>query len=195
MKSNNVIALTNDSVPTRLSMTALQSAVWDKIMKIDLEPICYKIVNCDEGGEPWAREKVSRVENEYRQYLFLTVVEGVDKSIVPTLDIDHFWHTHILDTAKYAQDCEVTFGRFLHHFPYLGMRGEQDKQNLINSFEDTIVLFDKYFGVVPKNSSGAGVACAAGDCGGCDHRGTDNHEIAICGDALDKSRPRFQATA
>lgn len=27
---------------------------------------------------------------------------------------------------KYAADCEAVFGYFLHHFPYVGLRGEED---------------------------------------------------------------------
>lgn len=45
-----------------------------------------------------------------------------------------FWHYHILDTRAYHKDCDTVFGHYLHHFPYFGMRGEQDAINLKNSF-------------------------------------------------------------
>jgi hypothetical protein len=45
----------------------------------------------------------------------------------PLFDVDTFWHYHILDTMKYAADCENVFGYFLHHFPYIGLRGEDDE--------------------------------------------------------------------
>jgi hypothetical protein len=45
----------------------------------------------------------------------------------PLFDVDIFWHYHILDTMKYAADCEQVFGYFLHHFPYIGLRGEEDE--------------------------------------------------------------------
>jgi hypothetical protein len=44
----------------------------------------------------------------------------------PLVDVDTFWHYHILDTMKYAADCDAVFGQFLHHFPYIGLRGEDD---------------------------------------------------------------------
>jgi hypothetical protein len=31
---------------------------------------------------------------------------------------------------KYAEDCQNVFGYFLHHFPYFGMRGEEDAADL-----------------------------------------------------------------
>ena len=37
---------------------------------------------------------------------------------VPTIDIDLFWHQHILDTRAYAKDCQKVFGQFLHHFQF-----------------------------------------------------------------------------
>jgi hypothetical protein len=37
-------------------------------------------------------------------------------------DLDQFWHQHILDTAKYAADCDALFGRMIHHNPHV-MRG------------------------------------------------------------------------
>lgn len=60
--------------------------------------------------------------------------------------IDDFWHLHILDTQKYAEDCQVIFGYFLHHFPYFGMRGEEDAKNLSDSWEETCNLYQNRFG-------------------------------------------------
>jgi hypothetical protein len=45
---------------------------------------------------------------------------------------------HILDTAAYREDCDEIFGRFLDHFPYFGMRDEQDAQALEHAYADTI---------------------------------------------------------
>jgi len=158
--------------------------LWEKINQIDLGPIRFKIVNCSENNQLWSIEKVQRVEKEYRRFLFLLIVEGDNKSIVPTTDIDYFWHTHILDTAKYADDCQETFGKFVHHFPYLGMRSDKDRDNLISSFGVTVSLFKKYFNEVPKIDSGMS-ACDAESCGGCDHRGITNEN------GLLSERPTF----
>ena len=42
--------------------------------------------------------------------------------------LDDYWHYHILDTRKYAQDCERLFGSLLHHYPYFEkLPGEEDE--------------------------------------------------------------------
>jgi hypothetical protein len=46
--------------------------------------------------------------------------------VAPRSDVDLFWRYHILDTIKYAQDCQAVFGHFLHHFPYVGLRGAEE---------------------------------------------------------------------
>jgi hypothetical protein len=45
-------------------------------------------------------------------------------------DLDQFWHQHILDTAKYAADCNALFGRMIHHNPHL-VRGSGDETDAI----------------------------------------------------------------
>lgn len=70
-----------------------------------------------------------------------------EKEIVPHATIDKFWHQHILDTEKYADDCQYVFGYFLHHYPCFGMNGVQDAQNLANAFEETKQLYQLHFGV------------------------------------------------
>ena len=80
------------------------------------------------------------------------------KTIVPSKDIDTFWHTHILDTKKYTTDCEILFGKYFHHFPYFGMRGKKDEDNLKQAFHETNQLYLYHFGESPLSSGMA-------DCG------------------------------
>ncbi|NJN86389.1 MAG: hypothetical protein HC881_08865 [Leptolyngbyaceae cyanobacterium SL_7_1] len=67
--------------------------------------------------------------------------------LVPPDDIDQVWHYHILDTQKYATDCQHLFGYFIHHFPYLGTRGEYDRQDWYCAYTLTQLLFRQQFGV------------------------------------------------
>ncbi|EAY29877.1 glycine-rich domain-containing protein [Microscilla marina] len=59
--------------------------------------------------------------------------------------MDQMWHYHILDTLAYHQDCEKVFGGYMHHYPYFGMRGSQDAQNLADVFEKTKDLYLELF--------------------------------------------------
>lgn len=113
------------------------------IEALDLAPIKVKLMDKKEGTG-WSREHADQMEILYKRFLFLMVTEKAP--IVPTKEIDIFWHQHILDTRKYAEDCEVTFGYFLHHFPYFGMRGEEDAKNLASAFTETKQIFERVFG-------------------------------------------------
>ncbi|MES2130442.1 MAG: hypothetical protein V4463_24485 [Pseudomonadota bacterium] len=95
------------------------------IAELDLDPIKVKIMH-EESGEGWSLEKANAVEFEYRRFLYL-MKAFPNEETAPLFDVDTFWHYHILDTMKYAVDCENVFGYFLHHFPYLGLRGEDDE--------------------------------------------------------------------
>lgn len=114
-----------------------------RIAELDLEPIMFKLTQCTEGPA-WTIEKAVKVSNDYRRFLVLSL-KYPNCSIVPTTDIDTFWHFHILDTAKYGADCEFAFGHFLHHFPYLGLRGEEDALRLREAFNETRALFQREF--------------------------------------------------
>jgi hypothetical protein len=114
------------------------------IEAMDLDPIKFKLMDADEG-EGWSREQVERIETAYRQFLTL-LVKYPDSTIAPSKEVDKFWHGHILDTMKYAEDCEQVFGYFLHHFPYFGMRGNEDAAALTAAGKETQRLYAQEFG-------------------------------------------------
>jgi hypothetical protein len=122
----------------------------DKLAALDLEPIVFKLVNPDDDA-PWSVAKADQVAKEYRDFLMLAHLYP-EKQIVPSKSVDKFWHTHILDTQKYLEDCQNLFGRVLHHFPYFGMRGEEDARNLQRAGEETRSLYRSHFGYTPTAS-------------------------------------------
>lgn len=115
-----------------------------KLAAIDLGPIAYKLMYPEEGSG-WSYEQTRKALIRYLMFLFLVYLYP-NAHIVPTKDIDLVWHTHILDTSKYAADCQLLFGKFIHHFPYFGVRGEADKQNWETAFAQTQKLFEQHFG-------------------------------------------------
>lgn len=114
------------------------------ISEIDFTMIKLKLQDKEEGLG-WTKRQCNEAEIEYTRFLALKRTYP-EKEIVPTKTIDAFWHQHILDTAKYAEDCQTVFGYFLHHYPYFGMNGKQDAQNLVGAFEETKTLYKKHFG-------------------------------------------------
>ncbi|MEP7297385.1 MAG: hypothetical protein ABI702_14450 [Burkholderiales bacterium] len=134
------------------------------IEALDLGPIRFKTTHPDDGYG-WSSAHAERVEQAYRRYLTL-VAKYPLLSIAPDRDIDSFWHTHILDTKKYAADCEAMFGHFLHHFPYLGLRGEEDAAAQIKASESTRELYLSEFGeAMPGAAAQGGTGIAAAWCG------------------------------
>jgi hypothetical protein len=125
---------------TRKTTAEVESA----IESLDLEPILVKLMDSN-SGESWSLDYARYVESWYRRFLLLSF-KFRNRSIVINDAIDTFWHYHILDTRKYADDCNVIFGYFLHHFPYFGLRGEEDARNLQDCYKQTVDLFRNEFG-------------------------------------------------
>lgn len=120
-----------------------KSIFMNDIFNLDLSMIKMKLQDAEEG-KGWTPQFCDEVEIEYKRFLALKRIFP-DKDIVPNKYVDAFWHQHILDTQKYAEDCEALFGSFIHHYPYFGMRDEEDRQNLINAFEETKQLYFEVF--------------------------------------------------
>jgi hypothetical protein len=115
------------------------------VMELNLDPIKKKLMHL-ESGEGWSLEKANAVEKEYRRFLCLMKLYP-EENIAPLADIDTFWHYHILDTMKYAADCERVFGYFLHHCPHLGLdRTESEEHERLESGKRMQELYEATFG-------------------------------------------------
>lgn len=89
----------------------------------------------------WTLADANRCCQLYKNFLFL-FKKHLPISLVPTREIDEFWHNHILYTQQYFQDCERIFGHYLHHAPALP--GDHPQQ-LVNDFQMTKRLyFDEF---------------------------------------------------
>jgi len=119
-----------------------------RIDALDLSAVIFKLTlspDCDGCG--WNGEYAAEIARMYRNFLFLKVTT-VGGRIIPLKAIDIFWHTHILDTFAYARDCALCFGFFLHHFPYLGLRGREDALKLREFSLQTAQLYQEQFGEI-----------------------------------------------
>jgi hypothetical protein len=150
------------------------------INELDLEPIMVKAMDKDEGYG-WSLEFTKQVSAEYKRYLILCL-ENPNFPMIPSKFVDDFWHLHILDTQKYQEDCSRIFGYFLHHFPYFGMRGEEDAENLKKAWVESCALYEKRFGEIDKELWSASRRCPK-----CGRRGIENHHY------LKEERPKLVA--
>jgi hypothetical protein len=117
---------------------------FNAIDALDLDPIKVKLMH-EESGEGWSLARANAVEKAYRRFLYL-MKKFPEEQAAPLMDVDTFWHYHILDTMKYAADCEAVFGHFLHHFPYVGLRGAADEEAHRLMGERMRVLYEETFG-------------------------------------------------
>lgn len=112
-----------------------------RIAELDLEPIKFKLADT----EKYDAKEIAVVDKWYRRFLFMAWKMPKTAVVVPE-PIDKMWHHHILDTRKYADDCKTVFGEFLHHFPYFGLRGDEDARALRVAFQKTSELMQGEFG-------------------------------------------------
>jgi hypothetical protein len=98
-----------------------RSALDEDIASLDLASISYLAVL----NERWGLEKVDAIEFEYRCWL-QCVRDYPEEVIVPSFDCDLYWHSHILFLGLYLEQSRRLFGRVLLHFPFSGVRGEDD---------------------------------------------------------------------
>lgn len=141
-----------------------------RVDALDLEPIVYKLMHPGPGQAKLTLVRADREVALYRYFLKLCVLHPAT-TIVPTTQLDHVWHMHILDTAKYRADCDRVFGRLLDHFPYAGLRGEEDRHAWREDFALTVRLFRTHFGVdlggLPAASACSNHGDGADCCVGC----------------------------
>lgn len=127
----------------RIDYLVNEKRIERSIAEIDLEMVKMKLQEPEEGLG-WSAEQCESAEIEYKRYWNLCRKYG--KGMVPNKIMDYMWHHHILDTRSYHDDCEKIFGGYMHHYPYFGMRGDQDAKDLEASFYKTQDLYKELFG-------------------------------------------------
>src|SRR5712692_392045 len=141
------------------------------IRALDLESVKIRLMD-PELGEGWSREYAEGIEQGYRTYLtMLAKYQDHAEDILLSKDVDEFWHTHILQTIKYTEDCETVFGKYLHHAPHIGEVTSADIEKRIALAEKTRRLYQQEFG------------------------NTQNYEAAWSGDAIKAGNAAFSGAA
>jgi hypothetical protein len=128
------------------------------VQVLDLESVKIRLMDA-ELGEGWSREYADSIEAAYKTYLtMLAKYQEHAENIMLAKDVDEFWHTHILQTMKYADDCEHVFGAFLHHNPHVGPRTAADLQARAEMAEKTRRIYAQEFGEAQDTAWSGSVA-------------------------------------
>ena len=129
----------------RLTTRPIQDVI-AAIQALDLESVRLRVMDA-ELGEGWTPEYANSIEAAYRNYLTMLVKYPENMGdILLSQDVDEFWHAHILQTMKYADDCQKVFGNFLHHNPHIGERTHADAERRAALSEKTRRLYLQEFG-------------------------------------------------
>lgn len=140
-----------------LGTTVTSSLAFDALDRIDavldLSRIHAKLAARDsrDNGATGSLDRLDLMEGEYRRFLALHLAYPT-AGIVPCKLVDEMWHQHILDTVAYRTDCNAIFGHFLDHYPYFGMRDEQDARELTDAYQTTLERYRCEFGEPPAGT-------------------------------------------
>jgi hypothetical protein len=119
------------------------AVMWHAIDALDFTRLKAKMAQ--RRGDTLTTQAIDRAEADYRRFLKLCA-KYPDAPIVPTEEVDEFWHLHILDTQRYGEDCEQIFGGMLHHDPYIGMVPGEDQARHRALADASQVLTAREFG-------------------------------------------------
>ena len=99
----------------------------------------------------WVLADAEYCANLYKDFLWLQK-KYLPQPLVPTREIDEFWHNHILYTKNYFHDCMNIFGYYLHHDP---LSPDEDKDKLVEDYLKTKQLylteFNRPLGLIRKD--------------------------------------------
>lgn len=122
-------------------MSSLESAR-EYIYQLDLNYIIETMCAEHYPLPRWTKSDAIHCSELYKNFLWL-LKKHHPLPLVPTKEIDEFWHNHILSTKNYMKDCEQIFGHYLHHDP---ASPDENEQALLDNFQITNQLYFEEFG-------------------------------------------------
>jgi hypothetical protein len=94
----------------------------------------------------WTENFASRVEREYKRFLYLAVTCG--HAVTPSDEVDQAWHLHLTYSRHYWDVlCHSILKRPLHHGPTEG--GSQEGDRYRDQYAATLQRYEAAFGAAP----------------------------------------------
>ncbi len=127
-----------------MSTLAHEHSLQEVVEALDLSDIAQAMCSKHYPLPRWQAAQAAQCEQLYKNFLWL-MVHYPDETLVPTREIDEFWHNHILHTKRYMADCQRLAGRYLHHTPS-SPDDSEELARLAPLFARTKALYLKEFG-------------------------------------------------
>jgi hypothetical protein len=120
--------------------------LWEKISNFSLDnpEASFSFTDRLARENGWSIEFSKRVVDEYKKFIYMSVVSG--KSLTPSDEVDQAWHLHLVYSYSYwVEMCENTLGGFrLHHGPTKG--GVTEKKRYDDQYSQTLEFYRNEFG-------------------------------------------------
>jgi hypothetical protein len=125
----------------------LQQAI-NYIVMLDFTYLVKKMIDESYPLPRWTMEDALHGLQLYKNFLILSRKHAkTQQPLIPTKEIDEFWHQHILHTRQYEADCQVIFGYYYHHDPVdIAKNSASERQKISELFAKTQQLYFEEFG-------------------------------------------------
>jgi hypothetical protein len=100
-------------VPNCMIGPMVARSVTDELPNFDLASVVARVAK---ENPTLSDEILMEGEASYRQFLRSAKLNPAAKNS-PNLLVDEFWHSHMLHSEQYVQDCAAYFGYYFHHRP------------------------------------------------------------------------------
>lgn len=129
---------------------------FDKANNLDL-----KVVEKQLSSKGWTNIQIQLGVSRYKCFLYLKSLYP-EMPLVPTLQIDIVWHTHILSNViKYTQDSNYLLGYILNHCSAISEEQNKETHKICGqAFNTTKIAFEQHFGInISENISSHVTGC------------------------------------
>jgi hypothetical protein len=117
----------------------LDPELWRRVAEMDLTQPSTQLVTY----RGWTPQQVASTERRYRRFFYLKAILP-DGHAAPTIEVDEFWHQHIINTRLYGPDCDRVVGSFVHH-TFLPSDDPAQAQKLTAVWLTTWVAYETLF--------------------------------------------------
>lgn len=167
--------MVNDSTVVVPKAEPVARAKRPRVSKTDIGALDFSKIHTQlKSRKGWEDARIAAADAEYRKFLWLLAAYPGEMMVPWSVDMDDFWHQHILNTADYTATCQKLFGKYIDHTPEDATNAAAQHQAAYKTNERYKREFDKGqpSGTTTQDSGCSGAvyaACSSWDSGSHHH--------------------------